>query len=503
MRNANLANLLVRASSIWPDRRALSSGATVHATYREFAARARCIGGSLLNDYRLRPGDRVGIVMANRPEYLEVLYGIWFAGLIAVPINARLHAREMAFILRDSGASLCFASPELAGLVADSVTVIVTPGSSWRQMQAAAPIAVSEVGSDELAWLFYTSGTTGQPKGAMLSHGNLRQMLLAFCADVERLEPTDTVLHPAPLSHGSGLYSIAAVHAGANQVVPASGHFDPAELFALIAQYPGAFFFAAPTMVKRLVEQPGAAQASNANLKSIVYGGGPMYVTDLKAAIALFGNRLGQIYGQGESPMTITSLSRAMHRDASDTRLASVGVPHSVVEVKVIDEQGRALPAGKAGEICVRGEVVMKGYWNRPDATAAALRDGWLHTGDVGAFDEDGFLTLKDRVKDVIISGGSNIYPREVEEVLLLHEGVAEVSVVGHPHPEWGEEVIAFVACQQGAQVGERELDQLCLDHIARFKRPKRYFFVDSLPKNNYGKILKTALREQLLKGAC
>ena len=263
------------------------------------------------------------------------------------------------------------------------------------------------------------------------------------------------MLHLAPLSHGSGLYNVAAVHSGANQVVPASGQFDPAEIFELIAHYPGSFFFAAPTMVKRLVESPGAAQADTANLKNIIYGGGPMYVTDLKAAMALLGNKLGQIYGQGECPMTITALSRAMHRDASDERLASVGVPHSVVEVKVIDEQGAALPPGSAGEICVRGDVVMQGYWNRPDATAAAIRDGWLHTGDVGAFDDDGFLTLKDRVKDVIISGGSNIYPREVEEVLLLHEGVAEVSVVGHPHPEWGEEVIAFVACHEAAAVTE------------------------------------------------
>ena len=223
-----------------------------------------------------------------------------------------------------------------------------------------------------------------------------------------------------------------------------------------------------------------------------------MYVSDLKAAMNLFGNKLGQIYGQGECPMTITAMTKAMHRDASDHRLASVGVAQSVVEVKVVDEKGADLPPGGVGEIHVRGEVVMKGYWNRPDATAATIRDGWLHTGDMGTFDADGFLTLKDRVKDLIISGGSNIYPREVEEVLLTHEGVLEVSVVGHPHPEWGEEVIAFVARIEGSDVTEAELDRLCLDNIARFKRPKRYLFVNSLPKNNYGKILKTALRDIL-----
>jgi long-chain acyl-CoA synthetase len=255
-------------------------------------------------------------------------------------------------------------------------------------------------------------------------------------------------------------------------------------------------------MIKKLVEAPAATTADTANLKNIIYGGGPMYLSDLKAAMNLFGNKLGQIYGQGESPMTITTLTRAMHRDASDQRLASVGVAQSVVEVKVVDEQGGELPAGEVGEICVCGDVVMTGYWNDPEATARALIDGWLHTGDMGAFDQDGFLTLKDRVKDVIISGGSNIYPREVEEVLLLNEDVVEVSVVGNPHPEWGEEVIAFVVTREGTLIDEAELDRLCLDNIARFKRPRRYVFLESLPKNNYGKVLKTALREALASRA-
>ncbi len=494
----NLAYLLTRASSIWPDRQAICVGKNPHATYRQFADRAASIGGSLRNEYGLQPGDRVAIVMKNRPEYLEALYGIWFAGLAAVPINAKLHEREIAYILEDSGAGLCFVSADMAGSVSKPVTGIITPGPTWLQMQQATPIDAVAVGGNDLAWLFYTSGTTGQPKGAMLSHSNLKQMLLSFFVDVEQLEDTDNMLHLAPMSHGAGLYNLAALQGGANQVVPASGQFDPAEIYALIEHYPGSFFFAAPTMVKRLVEAPCARTADTSHLKNIIYGGGPMYVADLKAAMALFGNKLGQIYGQGECPMTITALTRAMHREAPDERLASVGVPHAVVEVKVIDEQGAPLPAGQVGEICVRGEVVMQGYWNRPEATAAAIRDGWLHTGDMGAFDDDGFLTLKDRLKDVIISGGSNVYPREVEEILLTHEGVLEVSVVGHPDPEWGEEIIAFVAPKAGSAVSAEDLDRLCLENIARFKRPKRYIFVESLPKNNYGKVLKTALRDIL-----
>jgi long-chain acyl-CoA synthetase len=494
----NLAHLLVRASRIWPDAPAISHGRTTHATYRQFARRASGIGGALTQAYGLQPGDRVGIIMKNCPEFLEALYGIWFAGLAAVPINAKLHARECRFILENSGASLCFASGELAAQVPSPVRRIVTGTPAWVEMSDAPPAQVVEVERDALAWLFYTSGTTGRPKGAMLSHHNLRQMMLAFFADVERLESTDSLLHPAPLSHGSGLYNFAAVHGGANQVIPASGQFEPGEIFDLIEAYPGAVFFAAPTMVKRLVEAPAAAAAETGNLKNVVYGGGPMYLSDLKAAIGLLGNKLSQIYGQGESPMTITVLSRAMHRDASDARLASVGVAHSVVRVKVVDGEGAPRPVGEVGEICVSGDVVMLGYWDNPEATAATLRDGWLHTGDMGALDEDGFLTLKDRVRDVIISGGSNIYPREVEEVLLRHEDVLEVSVVGHPHPEWGEEVVAFVVTRAGAVIHEAALDQLCLDHIARFKRPRRYQFIDALPKNNYGKVLKTALRERL-----
>lgn len=494
----NVAQLLTRASRIWPDRPAIRKGEQAHASYREFARRASAIGAALLGPYGLQAGDRVAIVMQNQPEYLEALFGIWCAGLVAVPVNAKLHPREFEYIIDDSGARLCFTSAALASDLPSSVPHIVAPGETWDSLQRLELMEMAHVGCDELAWLFYTSGTTGRPKGAMLSHGNLRQMVLSFFTDVERLQPGDSILHPAPLSHGSGLYSLAAVQGGACQVVPKSGHFDPEEIFALIKAFPGAFFFAAPTMVKRLVESPASAAADTGNLKSIVYGGGPMYLADLKAARALFGNKLGQIYGQGESPMTITCLSTALHEGASDERLTSVGVAHSVVEVRVVDADGAALPPGLVGEICVRGEVVMRGYWNRPEATASTLRDGWLYTGDMGVLDADGFLTLKDRVKDVIISGGSNIYPREVEEVLLRHPSVLEVSVVGKPDAEWGEIVIAFVVAQAGLTPAEEELDGLCLENIARFKRPKHYVFLESLPKNNYGKILKTALRAML-----
>jgi long-chain acyl-CoA synthetase len=244
------------------------------------------------------------------------------------------------------------------------------------------------------------------------------------------------------------------------------------------------------------------------HLKSIVYGGAPMYVEDCRAAFAALGPRLAQIYGQGESPMTITAMSRALLADAiardDDARLSSVGVAQTGIEIRIAGPDGVDLPVGGTGEVCVRGPTVMQGYWADPPATAAALADGWLHTGDIGCLDRDGFLTLKDRAKDLIISGGSNIYPREIEEVLQKHAAVAEVAVVGRKHPDWGEEVVACVVAGAGTDTAtlERELDALCLAHIARFKRPKAYVFVAELPKNNTGKVLKTLLRERVANGA-
>ena len=294
--------------------------------------------------------------------------------------------------------------------------------------------------------------------------------------------------------------------AGARHVVPASGGVDPAELFALGRTLGPLSTFAAPTIVKRLVDYAEEAglgpQDAGLSFKTIVYGGAPMYRADIERALNVMGPRFVQIYGQGETPMVGTSLSRAHLADTAHPRyrdrIASVGVAQTPVQVRVADSAGHDLPTGSVGEVLVRGDSVMAGYWRDPEATAAALRDGWLFTGDVGCLDNDGFLTLKDRSKDLIISGGSNIYPREVEEVLLTAPGVAEVAVVGASDPEWGEVVVAFVVAQAGVELDIQSLDQHCLELIARFKRPKHYRLVDSLPKNNYGKVLKTALREQL-----
>jgi len=426
-----------------------------------------------------------------------------------VPMNAKLHAREFAFILENSGARLCFVTPDLAPTIAEAAKeapelkeIVDVTTRSYTFMEVGDPIALTEAEPTDLAWLFYTSGTTGRPKGAMLSHRNLQTALACYFIDVDDVDPADATVYAAPISHGAGLYNLPFVARAARHVVPESGGFDPAELVALSRSVGRLCMFAAPTMVHRLVDHVEATGASSDGFKTIVYGGGPMYVEDIRRALATMGPRFVQIYGQGESPMTITALSRAHLADDRQPRwrerIASVGVAQTLVEVRVVDADGREIAAGETGEVVVRGDTVMSGYWKNAEATAQALRDGWLWTGDLGALDGDGFLTLKDRSKDLIISGGANIYPREVEEVLLRHPRVREVSVVGRKDARWGETVVAFVACAGGGAVDPAELDALCLAHIARFKRPREYRFVDALPKNHYGKVLKTALREQL-----
>ncbi len=502
----NLAHLLCRAGRAAPDRPAVAVGVETRLDYRGLARRTATLAGRIRTRFGLAHGDRIAFAMRNGPAYVELMFAAWHAGLTAVPMNAKLHPREFEFILGDAGVRVVFVTPDLAESIASvalpGVAIVDVTSAEYEALAQGDAVDVDEVTPDDVAWLFYTSGTTGRPKGAMLTHRNLMAATLAYFADVDAIAPDDCVLHAAPMSHGSGMYILPHVAAMARQVIPASGGFDPPEMFDLMRVHRGITCFAAPTMVKRLVEHPSATGADVRGLKTIVYGGGPMYVADSLKALDVLGPRLVQIYGQGESPMTITALSRARHTDRAHPRyverLASVGLPFTNVEVRVADADDRTLPAGETGEILVRGDTVMRGYWQNPDATAVALRGGWLHTGDMGAFDEDGFLTLKDRSKDMIISGGSNIYPREVEEVLLRHAAVAEVSVVGAPHADWGEEVVAFVVVRGGTPVTHEDLDRLCLEHIARFKRPKRYRFVEALPKNNYGKVLKTALRERL-----
>jgi len=488
---------------------ALAVGTTVQDDYGRLARRVAQLAASL-TDAGLTPGERLAIVSQNAPQYVETLFSCWHAGLCAVPVNSKLHAAELDYVLEHSEARWVFADAQWrqaleASSAARALRVVELGSHEYAGLFGDAsreePAAVA---ASDPAWLFYTSGTTGRPKGAMLSHGILSAMSEAFLCSVEAVGPGDAILHAAPLSHGSGLYVVPHIARAAVNVVPESAGFDPAEIVALLEHWNHARMFAAPTMVKRLVQSPALGMARLDHLDAIVCGGAPMYVEDCKAAFAALGPRLAQIYGQGESPMTITAMTRATLAAAvaanDEARLGSVGVAQRGIEIRIADGAGAALPVGDPGEVLVRGATVMQGYWNNRQGSEAALAGGWLHTGDVGSVDADGFLTLKDRSKDLIISGGSNIYPREVEEVLQRHPGVAEVAVVGRRHGEWGEEVVACVVARGVADTAafQAELDSLCLSRIARFKRPKSYVFLDELPKNNTGKVLKTVLRERI-----
>ena len=495
------------------DQPALADGDRLHATWAQFAGRTASAATGLRDTFGVEPGDRVAIVMRNRPEYLEALFAVWHAGLVAVPINARLHPDEIGYILEHSASTVVICDDEhaadvetLVGSISSLKGAVVAPGERWSRITASSPATLVDRLPNDPTWLFYTSGTTGRPKGATLTNRNLLMMSLSYFADIDAITSSDSILHAAPLSHGSGLYGLPHIARGAVSVVPHSGRVDADEIATLLRRWPQMSFFAAPTMVKRLTSDAAFAAADLSNLKTIIYGGAPMYLADLNDALHVFGPRLTQIYGQGETPMTITALSKADHGDRDhprwSERMQSVGVARTDVEVAVVDGEGQPLADGGIGEIVVRGDVVMAGYWNQPEATDQTMRGGWLYTGDVGSFDADGYLTLHDRSKDLIISGGMNIYPREVEEALLRHPGVCAASVVGRPDPEWGEAVVAFIVCTDdidGADaVRTDELDRTCIDAIARYKRPKEYRFLSALPTNNYGKVVKRELRDLL-----
>jgi long-chain acyl-CoA synthetase len=506
----NVANLLHRAGRVAPDQSALVRGEQTVATYGKLAASASAIATSLTHKFGLVCGDRVALIMQNCPEFIECLFGCWYAGVTVVPINHRLHPREVAYIIEDSGSKLLFTTPDLASNVSDALSltcgtkpeVIETSGIDYHRLTQGYLRLPQEVPAEQCAWLFYTSGTTGRPKGAMLSNRNLLAMTTAYFADVDNISTRDCILHAAPMSHGSGMYILPHVAAMAAQVVPISYKFEPDEILALMARHDGMTLFLAPTMLQRLVGVARDREPAVSSLKTIICGGGPLYIQDCKTALEFFGPKIGQIYGQGECPMTITTLPKRIYADTNhpryEQRLGSVGFAHAVVDVRVASPDNDSCPVGEIGEVLVRGDPVMLGYWRNALATAEALRDGWLHTGDLGSMDCDGFLTLKSRIKELIISGGSNIYPREVEEVLLLHPAIAEVAVVGQSHREMGEQVLAFIVCAQGANVSSSELDALCLENIARYKRPRAYRFVAKLPKNSQGKVLKTELRNMV-----
>ena len=492
----NIGRFLQRSAETRPGGVAVRHGTKRWLDYAGLADRVGKTAACLAKAHDVRPGDRVMIVMQNDPEFVSVFWAALWCGASVVPLNAKLHRNEIAaligqadprlLVFNEGTSDAATAALGLAGRNADlGIAAGTLAGGCGGYPPLPAPV---EREPDDIAWLFFTSGTTGTPKGALLSHRNLDLMASSFIEEVLPLDSGDTLLHAAPMSHGSGMYMIPWVAAGAAQLVPLSGRFDELEIIDLCAQCGRLSFFAAPTMIQRLIrtaiERDRTADL-RAGLRCIVYGGGPMLRESAKAASETLPGRLAQIYGQGECPMTITRLPPGdFDRKARDfeRRLASVGKPFRRVSIRIDAPNGEGI-----GEILVKSPLVMRGYADDPEATARTVERGWLRTGDVGCIDDGGYLHLSDRA-------GTNIYPREVEDVLIRHESVCEVAVLGRASDEWGEDVVACLSLNRGHSLDIDALDALCKDNLAGFKRPKAYFVLPELPKNAYGKIDKQAL---------
>ncbi len=517
MFSMNVGTLFTKSARSFPDRMAIAYG-DYELSYQQANERINKLANAL-RGLGIQKGSNLAILLHNCPEFLETLYACFKAGLGSVPINFRLHPKECSFIIDNSEAVavvlgedfrdslyalrnemprikhyICITDP-LEGMIHYEALLKNQPTSFTDE----------EVERDHLAWLFYTSGTTGRPKGAMLTHHNLLVMTMNFFADMSPLGPDDVVLHAAPLSHGSGLYGIPNVAKAAANVILKSKTFDPKVVFETIQRRKVTNMFMAPAMIKRLITSPEIDNYDLRSLKCINYGGAPIYEEDLKAAVRKLGQVFVQLFGQAEAPMTISYLRKEEHLLEGTAEqmkhLTSAGFPRTDVEIKIVDPNDKELPPGKMGEIVVRGEVVMKGYWKDLEATAETLRGGWLHTGDLGIMDEKSYVYILDRAKDMIISGGENIYSREIEDVILKHPAVFEVAVIGVPDEKWGESIKAIVALKQGQKVAEEDIINFCKEHLASYKKPKSVEFIDAIPKNPYGKVLKRALREKYWAG--
>lgn len=477
-------------------------------SYAELNRRCEALASALC-DGGLEQGGRVGVLAWNRPEVIESYFATWIAGGCVVPLNARFLVDEVVQQLEHCTASAVILGPEHVEMAPQLLARLenleqvyaiergvdgAEPYEGVIKLGRELPPAQREVGPDDLAWLFFTSGTTGRPKGAMLTHHNLAAMATTWVQDLTPLGPDDVGMHAAPLSHGAGFHAIALTMAACPQVIVPARPFSPSILSQLVARHRVTNTWMVPTQIIALLDDPGADLSQLESLQRIVYGGAPMYAADLERGLATLGQVFVQLYGQGETPMTATFLAPGEHVSGSPL-LTSCGRARTRTEIAILDADNNELGRGEIGEICVRGPTVMKGYWNDPAATREAVRDGWLHTGDLGCMDEAGYVFIKDRAKDMIISGGANVYPREVEEVLLAHPAVAQACVFGVPDGKWGESVKAVVVLAPGHDGYAEELIEYVGTRIAGYKKPRSIEFAESLPKSAYGKTLKRELR--------
>jgi fatty-acyl-CoA synthase len=511
----NLGNLLAEAARRHPDQPGF-----IHAgrsmSWFDINARVDAVAHSLRR-LGVGKGDKILVHSRNNLALFESAWVAFKLGSVWVPTNCRITPSEAAYLGESSGAKAMIydigfdahvdavrdASPQLAHVVA-----IGEPRAGELAYEALArkmdapPFAAVDVDRDDPLWFFYTSGTTGRPKAGVLTHGQMAFVLTNHIADLmPGLTHESRSLVVAPLSHGAGIHAMVNVARAAASVLPASEKLDPEEAWSLVQQYRIDNMFTVPTIVKMLTEHDAVDRYDHSSLKYVVYAGAPMYREDQKHALRTLGRVLVQYYGLGEVTGNITVLPPSLHDpedDAAGGRVGTCGYARTGMEIGILDDDGHLLAAGASGEICVRGPAVFIGYYNNAEANEKAFRHGWFHTGDLGHLDAQGFLYITGRSSDMYISGGSNVYPREIEEAILTHQSVREVAVVGVPDPKWGEVGVAVVVRREGCGLDEDALLRHLEPHLARYKWPKRCVFWDALPKSAYGKVVKKDIKALL-----
>jgi long-chain acyl-CoA synthetase len=487
----NLASNLTETTRAHADRVAVRVDDAV-TTYRELDEASARVAG-LLHERGLKPGDRVGLMMPNVAEVPVVYYGVLRAGGIVVPMNPLLKVREVAYYLGDSGARLIFAWHAFANEArggaeqANAEPIVVDAVSFPGLLASAAPdYEVADTDDEDTAVILYTSGTTGHPKGAELTHGNLISNTDVTRTDIVRAHPDDVVFGGLPLFHVFGQTAALNVAVAAGACLTLLPRFDAGHALRIVANHRVTVFEGVPTMYVALLHAPDRADYDTSALRMCISGGAALPVEVLRAFEEAFGVPVLEGYGLSEtSPVASFNHPDRKHKPGS------IGTPIRDVRMRVVDGEDHEVPQGEVGEIVIRGPNVMKGYWQRPEATAEAIRDGWFHTGDLARVDEDGYFYIVDRKKDLIIRGGYNVYPREIEEVLYEHPAIAEAAVIGLPHPALGEEVGAAVALKPGAVITAEELRDYVKAQVAAYKYPRHVWIVDALPKGPTGKIVK------------
>ncbi|WP_163527124.1 class I adenylate-forming enzyme family protein [Halobacillus ihumii] len=459
-------------------------------TYNQLRKNACRLAHALLGD-GLTKGDRVAILMSNRREHIEFDIAIAMTGLIKVPVNYRLHPKELEYIVDNSQASILFGEADLIESVQLPIKKIdVDTEYEFYISNGKEEFPDVQVNEDDLFALMYTSGTTGHPKGGMLSHRNMLSCALSLNMTCE-ITHEDTIGHVAPLTHGSNFLSQCALFFGLKQVI--FNKFDPKDFIDDLEKEEISVIFLVPTLVNLMIHEDNFDPHKLRYIKSINMAGSPIAVEKLNKALNLVGPKFAETYGLVEAPMTITMMPKQELKNYPD----SCGATGPFVEMRIVDENGVEVKDGQVGEVTCKGSLVMQGYWNNEEATKESTKDGWFYTGDLGWKDDLGYLRLIDRAKDMIITGGLNVYPREVEEVLNQHPAVKETCVFGVADDKWGEAICAHVVLSTPSEkVSEEELITLCKDNLASFKKPRFVHIVDTLPKNSYGKIMRKTLRE-------